>query len=99
MDFIPCAVQALAGDGYTVYAYLNDGTVRLVDVSGLINKGGVFAQISDPATFKETLTIMNGTVAWDVTGTRDPSTCLDIDPFSIYERAPVVRDPLIEPAT
>ena len=29
-------------------------------------------------------TIMNGTLAWDVSGTRDTSTCLDIDPDMLY---------------
>ncbi len=30
-------------------------------------------------------TILNGTLAWDVTGTRDCSKCLDIDPEMLYE--------------
>ncbi len=29
-------------------------------------------------------TILNGTLAWDVTGTRDCSKCLDIDPEMLY---------------
>ena len=28
---------------------------------------------------------MNGTLAWDVSGNRDESNCIDIDPFSLYE--------------
>lgn len=30
------------------------------------------------------ITILNGTLAWDVTGTRDCSKCLDIDPEMLY---------------
>lgn len=30
-------------------------------------------------------TILNGTLAWDVTGNRDCSKCLDIDPEMLYE--------------
>ena len=36
---------------------------------------------------------MNGTAAWDATGTRDTAQCIDIDPFVLYE-SPVVPDPL-----
>lgn len=93
-DFIPCVYQAIPGDGYSVYAYLNDGTVRLFDVKDLIERGGVFSQIADLARFRSALTVMNHTVAWDLTGTRDATACIDIDPFTIYENAPVVSDPL-----
>ena len=30
-------------------------------------------------------TILNDTLAWDVTGTRDESKCLDLDPDMLYE--------------
>lgn len=30
-------------------------------------------------------TVMNGTLAWDVSGNRDCSQCLDIDPDMLYE--------------
>lgn len=28
---------------------------------------------------------MNGTLAWDISGKRDPFTCIDIDPLTLYE--------------
>ena len=28
---------------------------------------------------------MNGTLAWDLSGNRDESGCIDIDPFTVYE--------------
>jgi len=28
---------------------------------------------------------MNGTLAWDLSGNRDESSCIDIDPFTVYE--------------
>ena len=31
-ELIPKVLQTVAGDNYTVYAYLNDGTVRFVDM-------------------------------------------------------------------
>lgn len=92
-DIFPKVVQAIPGDNYTIYAYMNDGSVRLVDALPLIDKGGVFAPLRDPDVFQRTLTVMNDTVAWDLSGKHDPSDCIDLDPFSIQER-PAVADPL-----
>lgn len=94
MDMIPCIVQAVAGDDFTVYAYCIDGAVRLVDVKPLLAKGGVFSQIADPCFFRERLTVLNDTVAWDMTGDRDETACVDLDPFEIYNYSPIVDDPL-----
>jgi len=94
MELIPKVVQAYAGEDYTVYAYFNDGTVRLLDARPLIRRGGVFAPLADAAFFRERLTVLNDTVAWDVDGTRDPRACVDLDPCQLYETCPVVEDPL-----
>ena len=45
--FYPEVYQAVAGKDYTVYAYMNDGSVRKFDVKPLIKKGGVFRKIED----------------------------------------------------
>ena len=45
--FYPEVYQAVAGNNYTVYAYLNDGSVREFDVKPLIKKGGIFKKIED----------------------------------------------------
>ena len=34
--FFPCVLQAVATDDFQVYAYFNDGSVRLFDVKPLI---------------------------------------------------------------
>lgn len=93
---MPTILQALPGENFTVYAYCNDGAVRLVDVKPLIKIGGVFSQLSNPLFFRERLTILNGTVAWDVAGNRDATACIDLDPDEIFETAPIVDDPLTE---
>lgn len=86
MDKIfPEVVQAVAGENYTVYAYMKDGSVRLFDAKPLIEQGGVFEKLRDETFFSERLTIMNETVAWDLSGRHDPSNCIDIDPFTIAE--------------
>lgn len=92
-EIIPQVLQAVAGAEHTVYAYMNDGAIRLVDMKPLIKQGGVFARLSDESFFTDRLTVMNDTVAWDVTGTHDPSQCIDIDPFTVAE-CPVTADPL-----
>lgn len=94
MDLFPSVMQAIAGEDFTVFAYCGDGAVRLVDVKPLLKKGGVFAQIADPVFFRERLTVLNDTVAWDMTGDRDETACVDLDPCEIYASAPVVDDPL-----
>ena len=94
MDSVfPKVLQAIAGENHTVYAYMNDGNVRLVDVYPSIEKGGVFAPLRDEAIFRKALTVLNDTVAWDLTGKHDPADCIDLDPFTIQER-PAVADPL-----
>ena len=94
MDFLPKVLQAVAGEDFTVYAYFNDGTVRLLDAKPLISQGGVFAPLGDPSFFRQRLTVLNDTVAWDITGDRDPSRCVDLDPCALYVDCPVVADPL-----
>ncbi len=96
MNLIPKVVQVVPGENSTVYAYFNDGSVRLVDAKPLIAQGGVFAQLGDPGFFHDRLTVLNDTVAWDVTGNRDVTACVDLDPCEIYASAPVVGDPLKE---
>ena len=96
MDILPGVLQALPGEDFTVYAYFNDGTVRKADIKPLIRKGGVFSPLADENFFRERITVMNSAVAWDVTGTRDNTKCIDLDPCSMYENSPVVPDPLAE---
>lgn len=92
-QIFPKVLQSVAGDNYTVYAYLNDGTVRCVDMKPMIAQGGVFEQLRDENFFTSRLTVLNDTVAWDLTGEHDPAQCIDIDPFTVADM-PVVDDPL-----
>ena len=96
MELMPAIVQAVPGDDFIVYAYCNDGAVRLVDVGPLVARGGVFAPLADPNTFRACLTVLNDTVAWDLVGNRDAAACIDLDPCQIFDTAPIVADPLQE---
>ena len=94
MEYLATVIQTIPGADFTVYAYFSDGSVHRVDMKPYIEKGGVFSLLSDEEFFNERLTVMNGAVAWDVTGTRDTTKCIDFDPCMMYEKSPVVADPL-----
>jgi hypothetical protein len=96
MEMIPKVVQAVAGQNFSVYIYFHDGTVRMLDAFPFVRKGGVFTPLQDADFFRNRLTVMNDTVAWDVDGNRDPSTCIDLDPCELYDSCPIVEDPLKE---
>lgn len=98
MEYLPRVVQAVAGDDFTVYAYFSDGSVRRADIKPLIEQGGVFSRLSDDDFFSSRLTVMNGAVAWDVAGDYDETSCIDLDPWNMYETCERVSDPLAEEA-
>ncbi len=93
--YYPVVAQALAGQDYTVYAYFTDGTIHLFDMKPLIAGGGLFERLTQGTFFTDNLTVLNSTVAWDLSGCYDPTNCIDIDPFVIYE-SERVEDPLKE---
>ena len=39
------------------------------------------------------MTVLNDAVAWDMDGTRNLRTCIDLDPCEMYESCPIVDDP------
>ena len=51
------------------------------------------SHVGDERFFTERLTVLNDSVAWDLSGRYDPGDCIDIDPFEVYA-APSVADPL-----
>ena len=91
--YFPEVVQAVAGKEFTVYAYFSDGTIHKFEMEPLIKKGGLFSRLEDRVFFTEKLTVMNSTIAWDLSGCFDPSDCIDNDPFTVYE-SEKVDDPL-----
>lgn len=82
-NIFPAVVQAVAGEDYIVFAYMANGTIKRYDAKPLISKGGIFEKLRDKEFFAERLTVLNDTVAWDMSGYCDPSECIDIDPFTI----------------
>ena len=91
--FWPEVLQVVPTDDFRLYAYFNDGSVRMFDVRPIINPGTVFESLMDINLFKSKITVINGTVAWDFKGDRDPRKCIDLDPLVLFQQ-PTVPDPL-----
>lgn len=83
MDYTPEIVQVIPHEDYTVSVYFVDGKIVRYDVKPKLGKG-VFKALEDIEVFMERCTIMNDTLAWDIDGTNDPASCIDIDPDLLY---------------
>ncbi len=72
--------------GRKVDCYFTTGHVKRFDMSRLLkpNCGPVFRPLRDRNTFLSTMTVMNGTLAFDIAGNRDDRRCVDIDPETIF---------------
>ena len=91
-EYIPEIVQVVPYPDHTVDVYFSDGKIISYDVKPFLGSG-VFRALRDLNIFMERCCIMNDTLAWDVNGSGDPSTCIDIDPETLYA-CPVVSDRL-----
>ena len=80
----PQIVQVYPTEEYKVYVYFEDGKIVCYDATPLLEKEA-FAPLRDLSLFIDRCTIINDTLAWDVAGDRDPYSCLDIDPETLYE--------------
>jgi Protein of unknown function (DUF2442) len=87
-------IQVRPNSDFTVHVYFNDGKIKLYDMKPFLIRG-VFLKISDINDFLNKCTVMNGTLAWDLSGKFDPNQCIDMDPESIYlNSSDVLIDPL-----
>ena len=80
----PKVVQVIPMKDYSVYVYFEDGKIVCYDMSKMIEKEA-FCSLHDIDVFMDTCTVMNDTLAWDIGKNRDNTTCLDIDPDTLYE--------------
>lgn len=80
---IPQIVQVVPIEDYRVYVYFEDGKIVLYDVKNLLNKG-IFKILKDKDFFMNKCMILNDTLAWDVSGNRDETNCIDIAPDTLY---------------
>lgn len=80
----PKVVQVIPTKEYSVYVYFEDGKIVCYDMSQMLEKE-VFQPLKDIDIFIDTCTVLNDTLAWDIDKNRDNTTCLDIDPDTLYE--------------
>lgn len=83
-DYFPVVVQVIPLDNYHVQVFFDDGKIVEYNAANIL-QGEVFKHLQDIQTFKNTCTVLNDTLAWDLSGNRNPSDCIDIDPFTLYE--------------
>ena len=91
-NYFPEAIQVIPTRDYKVYIYFDDGRIKLFDASTLI-KGGVFKVLQDEELFISSCTVLNNTLAWDITGNYSEEDCLDLDPLQLYNSCPEVEEP------
>lgn len=90
-------IQVFPQKDYKIYVYFTDGKVKLYDASHLAGKG-VFKALENMDFYFSRCTVLNGTLAWDVSGTYDPANCIDVDPITLYNESIEVEDPLKDSA-
>lgn len=88
----PALFQVVPTDDYKVYLYYDNGEIRLYDCSWILNRNGVFEKIHKIEDFKRLCTIMNKTLAFDISEERDTYNCIDIDPDTIYNESIKCKD-------
>ena len=91
-NYFPEAIQVIPTKDYKVYIYFDDGRIKLFDASELVTNG-VFRVLQDKDLFISSCTVLNGTLAWDLTGNFSEEDCLDLDPLQLYDSCPEVEEP------
>ncbi|MDA3851345.1 MAG: DUF2442 domain-containing protein [Spirochaetaceae bacterium] len=86
-------VQVLPQSDFTVFVYFSNGIIKKYDASPLLGIG-IFNKFSNIDDFQNKCTVLNNTLAWDLSGNFDTYNCIDIDPENIYESSETVADPL-----
>lgn len=80
MRSAPLLIEAVPGDGYTVYVRFEDGAAADLDLSYLTAYGGVFEPLRDPDCFRRLRADREaGTIVW-------PNQA-DIAPETLYAHA------------
>ena len=80
----PKVVQVIPMKDYSVFVYFEDGKIVCYDMKNMLDKE-VFKPLKDISIFVDACTVMNDTLAWDISGNRDAGRCIDIDPDTLYE--------------
>ena len=87
----PKVVQVIPMKDYSVFVYFEDGKIVCYDMKNMLDKE-VFKPLKDISVFVDACTVMNDTLAWDISGNRDASRCIDIDPDTFVPTSAVLSD-------
>jgi len=90
--YFPAVDQAIPREDYTVYLYFDDGSIRLYDAKPLLDLPA-FRPLRDIKVFLSACTVLNDTLAWDLSGDYDETKCLDLDPIELYRNSPETDEP------
>lgn len=83
-EYFPTVVQVIPSDDFHVQVFFDDG--KIVDYDATLDiESDIFKPLREIEKFKDACTVMNGTLAWDISGKWDETECIDIDPFTLYE--------------
>lgn len=81
--YLPDVVQVVPFEDYTVDVYFDDGKIVRYDAMPFLEDGN-FSKLKDLQIFMNSCTILNGTLAWDISGDRNEYECIDIDPETLH---------------
>lgn len=81
--------------GRKVDCYFTTGHVKRFNMAPLLKPdcGPAFRPLRNRKTFLSTMTVMNGTLAFDVAGGRNDRKCVDIDSETIFKEGVTVTLP------
>ena len=88
----PYLFQVIPTNDYHVYLYYDNGEIKLYDCSWVLTRRGIFEKIHAIDDFKRLCTIMNRTLAFDISEKRDTYNCIDIDPDTVYQESVKCKD-------
>ena len=81
----PKLFQVFPQNDFTIILFYDNGEIKRYDCNWIQSESGVFGQIQELSRFKDLCTIMNGTLAWDISEKRDPYNCIDLCPDTVYQ--------------
>lgn len=83
----PALYQVLPTDDYKVYLYYDNGEIKLYDCNFILENKRLYGKIQQIEDFKRLCTIMNRTLAFDISEKFDPCNCIDFCPDTIYSES------------
>lgn len=94
----PRLYQVIPQEDFTVILFYDNGEIKLYDCNWISSETGVFDKIKNIEIFQRLCTVMNGTLAWDVSEKRDPYNCIDICPDTVYQESRKINREYYKPA-